>query len=361
MIKSKEQEKMQKSKNFELFNRPRRAYSRMIEDIKNAKKSIYLETYIYDDDRVGRLFRKVLERKAKEGLEIKILVDAFGSTAKKKFFKKLKEFGGEVRFFRDLYYTVRFFTMSQEIDHRKLLIIDNKISYLGSINITETCLNWRELVLRLTNGIAEEFTVSFMKIWDTKGNFNFKRMNKLIHQGYEIIQDTPAKLSNSAERNFVRLVNQAKKEVMVETPYFVPSWEVRRALAKAARRGVKVRVVVPYISGLKTVDLIRESYMGEMWKNGVYVYYYQKSLHSKLLIIDDEFFMLGSSNIDYRSFIYDYNINVIGRNKEIIKALKEHYNGSLAKSIPLDYGQWKSRPVLQRIGELIMLTVRKYF
>jgi len=347
-------------KKFEVLSKPGKIYRRMLEDIKNARKSIYLETYIYDDDRVGRIFRKYLEKKVKEGVEVKVLVDAWGSGAKKDFFKRLKETGGEIRFFREFKYAIRIFSKNQERNHRKLLLIDNRISYLGSINITESCLKWRELVLRMEGGITEHFVESFKKSWETHGKFSAKRINKLVHRGFEIIQDTPSKISKPTERGYVRLINKAKDSVMIETPYFIPSRSIRKALARAAKRGAIVKLIVPYISDVKIADAVRERDMGEIWRAGAYIYYYKRILHSKLLIIDEDFFMLGSSNLDYRSFIHNYDINLIGKNKKITLVLKEYYNKALGECILFDYEKWKARSSFSRIAEIFLVIIKKY-
>src|SRR3989344_6348799 len=136
-------------KSFEIIYNPKKIYKEMLKDIVSAKSSICLETYIYDKDKIGNRFLSALIKKAKEGVKIKLFIDAWGSTVKKDYFEKLIRLGGEVKFFREFRYVIRIFSKNHERNHRKLLIVDNKISYIGSANITASCLNWRELVIRL--------------------------------------------------------------------------------------------------------------------------------------------------------------------------------------------------------------------
>lgn len=333
----------------------------MIEDIKNAKSSIFLETYIYEDDEIGKKFRDVLIKKAKQGIKIRILIDAWGSTARKPFFQELIDFGAEVRFFREIKYLLRFFSKNHERNHRKLLIIDNKIVYIGSMNITNECLDWRELVLRIKSDIARDFVASFQQSWEIYGELDKKRIETIIHKEYEIIQDIPSYLERTTEKKFYNLIKKAKKEIMIETPYFIPSLNLINSLGRAVERGVKVILMIPRKSDVRIVDFARNRYLGRLHKQGINIFYYtEKTMHSKLLLIDDSFFMLGSSNLDYRSFVHNFEINFIGKNRQLIKELKEFFNTGLKNSRPFDYESWKQRPSLGKILELILEMFRGY-
>ncbi|MFA5019933.1 MAG: phosphatidylserine/phosphatidylglycerophosphate/cardiolipin synthase family protein [Candidatus Pacearchaeota archaeon] len=345
---------------FEVLSRPGRIYRRMLGDIKNAEKSIYLETYIFDKDKVGNIFRKALEKKAAEGVKIRVLVDAWGSTADKKFFGRLVCLGGEVRFFKEFKYAVRIFAKNHERDHRKLLIIDRKITFVGSVNITASCLKWRELVLRLDGDISENFARSFNRFWNRKGKVDMKRINKIAYRGFEIIQDIPSTLFNPTEISYEHLINNAKKTILIETPYFVPSLGIRQALKDAAQRGVEVKIAVPKISNVKSVNIIREAYLGELWRCGAYIYYFNKFTHSKLMVIDNNYFILGSSNMDYRSFRHQYDINLLGKDKKIIAVLKRYFDRTIFDCVLFDYKKWSSRSLSQKIGGFILKSVRRY-
>jgi len=347
---------------FKVFENPRTIYKSMLKDILNAKKSIYLETYIYDDDKIGRMFKKALLKKAEEGLDIKILIDAWGSTIRRDYFNELIEKGAEVKFFKEIKYVIRFFTENHERNHRKLLILDEEIVYLGSINITATCLNWRELVLRLEGDISLNFSRSFFNSWNWAGAMSRKKIRFFIHKGYEIIQDLPRRKERNLEKKYIHLIKNAKKEILIETPYFVPSFRIRRAMEKAVKRGVIIFLTVPYNPDVKIITLLSSRYFGDLYKKGVRIYYYKKKiLHSKLMIVDSSFFILGSSNVDYRSFRHQYEINLFGKDKKIIKELRKFYKEGLEDSIPFNYEEWKNRSSLFKIGERILYLIRRYF
>ncbi|MFA4953541.1 MAG: phosphatidylserine/phosphatidylglycerophosphate/cardiolipin synthase family protein [Candidatus Pacearchaeota archaeon] len=347
--------------NFNVISSVRKIYSEMLKDIREAKNYIYLETYIYGNDKIGRAFRRALIKKAEEGVSVKILIDAWGSRVDKYFFKKLVKNGGEVRFFREFRYVLRILSKNHERNHRKLLLIDDKISYIGSVNIVEECLDWRELVIRINGNITPIFTKTFLKNWNETGKITKKRVNAIAHEGFEILRDVPSEIHKLTSKRYIRLIKKAKKEILIETPYFIPTRKIRKAFASAVKRGVKIRIIIPKSSDVNAINLLRNRYLGVIYRAGVDIYYYKRSnLHSKLLIIDDKYFLLGSSNLDYRSFIHQYEINLLGEDAEIIKALKNHFCETLKFSELFNYMEWKSRSSIDKILELFLHFVRRY-
>ncbi len=350
-----------KMESFEVISNPRKIYSEMLKDIRDAKKYIYLETYIYGKDKVGRAFRNALIKKIKEGVSVKILIDAWGTRVDKDFFKKLTNLGGEVRFFREFRYVFRIISKNHERNHRKLLLIDDEISYIGSANIVEECLNWRELVIKIKGDITPVFAKTFLKNWNELGKITKKRVNSIAHKGFEIIRDVPSEINKLTGRKYVQLIKKAKKEIFIETPYLIPTRKIRKAFANAVKKGVKIVVIIPEGSDVGVVNLLRNRYLGMMYRAGVDIYYYKKSnLHSKLLVIDDKYFLLGSSNLDYRSFIYQYEINLLGEDAEIVKELRKHFYETLKYSELFSYKKWKERSSFEKASELFLMFVRRY-
>lgn len=345
---------------FHIYSSPRETYKAMIKDIMAAKNEILLETYIYNDDKVGELFLRALTKKAKQGVKIKVLLDAWGGTAKKKFFDPLTKAGGEVRFFREFQYFFTAISKNHERNHRKLLLIDKNISYIGSMNIMERCLDWRELIIRLNGAIAIDFVKCFEKSWKIYKDLNIKSINSIIGQDYEIIQDIP-KNNNGTEKKLFKLINNAKHKILIETPYFVPSPKLIAALEGAVKRGVRVAILIPWISDVRIVDIARNRFLGILHKKGIIIRYYKKKIiHSKLLIIDNDFFMLGSSNLDYRSFVHNYEINFLGKDKGIIKALNDFFLSGIAESKQFNYLEWKKRSSFIKIMGLLARAFEKY-
>ena len=241
-------------------------------------------------------------------------------------------------------YVIRWFGENHERNHRKLLLIDEKISYIGSINITSGCLDWRELVLKLEGTIGSHFVFSFLSHWELAGKITKKKIKLILHKGFEILQDIPADKKMLTADKYIKLIKSAKKEILIETPYFVPPIRIRQALDRAVKRGVNVTILLPCKSDLKILDIIRNRYLGRLYMKGIKIYYYLPSnLHSKLLLVDNSFFILGSSNLDYRALVHQYEINLLGRNKKIISELRSFFNSGLKESKPFDYREYKSR------------------
>lgn len=352
---------LQKMVRFTIFSQPKKVYRQMLKDIKKAKKYIFLETYIYAQDSIGAAFRKALTNKAKQGVQVRLLLDAWGADAKKKYFEDFIKAGGEVKYFREFMYVLNIFNKNHERDHRKLLLIDDQISYIGSLNITSSCLNWRELVIRIEGSLSKTLRESFNHHWQISSHFIKKKMQKLIHSSFEILQDHPRPSHRHTEKKYIELIKQAENRICVVTPYFVPSIRIRKAFAKAAKKGVKIEIILPYISDVRIADIVRNRYLGGLYKKGLEFYYYKpKTLHAKLLIVDNDFFILGSSNLDYRSFVHQYEINLLGRDKKIISALQNYFEEMLAKTISFNYYEWKDRSSLSKIIEKIIGKFAKY-
>jgi cardiolipin synthase A/B len=349
---------------FKLFDDTHEIFKAMLDDIQHAGRYIYIETYKFGNDAVARNFRDVLTEKAKEGVKVKLLIDSWGTAVGMSFFSELIKSGGEVCFFEKLVFTFDFFTRNHRRDHRKLLLIDDRISYLGSTNFTEYSLNWRELVLRLQS----EITIPLKKIFlQNRRLFDKYIYDKIFYtklmryKDFEIIRDIPTIAIQKIMNKYVRLIKKAKKEILIETPYFLPGKKFRKALTDAAERGVSVKVIVPKNSDVRVIDLLRNRYLGFLNEKKVEILFYAPgNLHAKTLMIDKEYFSIGSANIDYRSFRYMHEICLIGRDKSIINQLDSHFSETIRYCIPFDRNHWINRPIAEKFFEWILLPFRHY-
>jgi cardiolipin synthase len=348
--------------NYKIFDDPLQYYNAMLRDISRAKKYIYLETYKYNNDSMGERFRSALTKKCKEGVEVKILIDAWGAAVSYSYFSELVKYGGEVRFFTKIKFFIDFFTKNHRRNHRKFLIIDDAITFIGSANINDYSLAWREMMLRVKGDLA----LSFKKVF----NLDFKIFNKYIfeknaylkvlkHGNFEIIRDVPSIAKKRISKKFIYLIRRAQKDVVIETPYFLPGFFLRKALMDAGKRGVDVKVILPKHSDVLLVDILRNKYVGLLHMNQVqFLYYLPNNLHAKVMLIDDSVFAIGSPNFDYRSFRYMHEIVLIGNQPEIVNQLKEHINVTIQNSQPFDYQTWLKRPMIQRFFEWLLLPFR---
>ncbi len=346
---------------YSVLSNPKKIYSKMLSDIKAAKREIILETYIYDDDEIGRKFLDALIKKANEGVKVRLLIDSWGSGVRKNFFEELVKSGGEVRFFREFRYVIRFINANHERNHRKLLVIDKEISYMGSVNITSSCLSWNELVLRIEGTLSKALRLSFNRTWKKFNSWSVERVKRILHEDMEVIQSLPSRMHNLMERSYKKIIKKAEREVLIETPYFVPSRSIRASFKEALDRGVRIKIILPRVSDARMLDVVRNRYLGKLHRMGVEIYYFPGGLHSKLLVVDDNFFLFGSSNLDYRSFIHQYEIDLLGRNKDVVDSLRKSFLRDLRKSTAFSYVRWKNRSFFRKVAEWVMGPFRRYF
>lgn len=354
---------MSKVEKYELFADPLVFYNRMVSDIMEAKESVYLETFRIGNDEIGLHFLQTLTRAAQRGVEVKVLVDYWGAgSTRNRFFDPLLQAGGEVRLFEKIKINMDIFTKSHRRNHRKLLIIDDAVSYIGSSNLTAYNLNWRESVLRMESGIAFTFKKLFLQDYKIYNQYVLSRsyLTRPIHYfGFTILRDVPNITQKKINRAFITMIKGAQTSVSIETPYFLPGYKLRKALAMASRRGVEVNVMMPKKSDVSLVDILRNKYLGPLSLHGVhFLFYNPNNLHAKLLLIDENYFAIGSSNFDYRSFRHMFEIVLTGKEAEIGKQVAEHIRQTKMDASPFSFEAWKKRTFLDRFFEWLLLPFR---
>lgn len=348
-----------------LFSEPAQFHAAMLKDIEQAEKYILLETYKFANDEVGRKFKEALTKASARGVKVKLLLDSWGVTFDETYFSELISYGGEVRLFRKIKFTFDFFTKNHRRNHRKFLIIDDHISYMGSANITGYSLNWRESVLRLSGGIATMFKRSFFESYKIHNKYIF---NKFTYKkskfalDFELVEDMPSIYRQRIKTKLEKLISKAKKEIIIETPYFLPGYMIRKKLAEASSRGVDVTIVVPMHSDVRSIDLLSSKYYGYYYSNNIKLLFYTPdNLHAKLILIDNEIFGLGSPNIDYRSFRFQHEVMLFGKHKGILNEVSNHLKITISSCIEFDYVSWLRRPKIEKIMGWFLLPFRHLF
>lgn len=351
------------SEPYHLFADPIRYYNAMIDDIESAVKYVYVQTYRFGNDVVGIRFKDALIKKAKEGVEVKVLVDFWGSARiNNQFAVEMREAGIDLRFFEKIKFNTDIFTRGHRRNHRKLMLIDDDISYIGSSNFTEYNLNWRESVLRLKGGIALSFKRVFRQDFKIYNTYVFAKNTylRLIHyQKFEIIRDMPSITKQRIMRRYVAMIKKAEKSITIVTPYFLPGYMLRKALMEAAERGLDVKIIIPKRSDVGLVDVLRNKYMGQLHESGIkLLLYVPHNLHAKLLLVDDKIFGIGSSNFDYRSFRYMHEIVLLGEHPTIIQQFRRFIDATLESTHLFNYEQWQRRPLISRFFEWLLVPAR---
>ncbi|MDN5330029.1 MAG: cardiolipin synthase [Bacteroidales bacterium] len=339
-----------------------RFYNALLYDIEHASQYIYLEFYRFSYHHLGEEFRDALVKKCKEGVEVKMLLDSWGTSPNPGFFETLTQAGGMVRFFEKFRFRLDYLTRSHRRNHRKIVVIDGTILYLGSANITDYNVVWRELIIRIEGKLAGVFKgvfLSMFELFDSYLPYSQELTTPIFYEGFEILRDVPSISRQIIKKRFVRLIRSARRRIVIETPYFLPSFLVRMALIRAAKRGVSVEVIIPWHSDVRLVDILRNKYLGPMSEKGIKFYMYTpQNLHSKLLLIDNRIFAVGSPNFDYRSFRFQHEIVLVGSDKRLTVKLIEHVSDTLAESVPFNYEKWKKRPFIEKMFEWFIVPFR---
>lgn len=350
---------------YQLYDDPLKIFAAMIDDILNAKSSIFLQTYRFSNDDIGKRFRYVLLKKAKEGVKVKILIDSWGAGVTNSFFTDFIACGGKVKFFEKIKFSFDVFSRNHRRNHRKLLVVDQNISYIGSANITSHCLNWRESTLRIEGAIGGKFIEIINYDFDISNKvYQNKRdsIAKLNIENLNIIRDVPSLRVQPVRRFFIQAIRNAKKEVIIETPYFLPGSFLRKTLFKAALRGVNVKIIIPEHSDVMLFDILRNKYLGRYYHKNISIYLYTPdNLHAKVFIVDGNTFFTGSSNFDYRSMRFMHEVNIAGNTDEILLLLKNHIYETLNDCVKFDYEKWKNRHFFLKIIEVLLVPLRHLF
>lgn len=345
------------------FSNPADWINDLLHEFDNAKSSILIEIFRFAKDQTGTKILNSLILAASRGVSVKLLIDAYGSVSALAMFAPLINAGGQVRVFQAIRITPAFFTQSHKRDHRKIIIVDDEISYIGSANFSQYSLTWRESILKVKDkSLHHAFKYAFSLNFACYNKYNYgqkKHLKILKGAGFEVIRDIPSIVRQRIKRKMTWLVKNAKKSIYIETPYFLPGFKLRRALMDAVQRGVKVSIIMPIHSDVRVVDILRNKYLGQLYLSGIRLLYFDKgNLHSKMMIIDEKSFVLGSSNVDYRSFRYMYEIVVAGANPAIISLLDIHALETLKHCQSFNYQAWSNRPWLERILEGLLVPFR---
>ena len=298
----------------------------LMRDIKNAKSSINIMYFIIKNDAVGRRFLQALTQKAREGVEVRLLLDAMGSRQIND--RVLGDFiraGGKRAYFfppKLKFINVRF----NYRNHRKLAVIDGSIGYIGGFNIAREYLGmkkkfgfWRDTHLRVTGNCVHDINARFLLDW------RFASKEKLVlsqafysdvidggKSGVQIVSSGPDSQRVAVKRAYMKMITSARKNVYLQTPYFVPDESILESLKMAAQSGVDVRIMIPCMPDHIFVYWATYSYVGELIQSGGRAYIYDNGfLHAKTLMVDGEVASVGSANFDRRSFVLNFEANAI--------------------------------------------------
>ena len=303
-------------------------FPELLKDIAQAKHHIHIDMYIIEDDALGYLITDALIDKARQGVLVRVIYDDVGCwKVSHRFFERMREEGIEVA----AYLPVRFPSFTSKVNyrnHRKLIIIDGKVGYIGGMNIAIRYVKgtgeqpWRDTMLRITGGAVYALQRAFLVDWyfvDRTLISDRVYYPQLSTMNYgpptnnclaQVVTSGPTNPYPEIMQGYVRVILAARRYIYIETPYFLPNEPVLFALKTAAMAGVDVRILCPRRSDARFVEWASRSYLREAYEASVQVYLYETGfLHSKMMVCDDSLTTCGSTNVDFRSFENNFEAN----------------------------------------------------
>lgn len=329
----------------------------MIKYLQSAEKFIFMEFFIIDYGYMWSTILDILRKKAAAGVDVRVLFDDFGciTTFEHKYDKKLNEMGIKAKAFNPI--KPRLAIQMNNRDHRKILVVDGKIAMTGGINLADEYINrkvrfghWKDCGCLMEGEAVWSFTFMFLQFWnydekeenkDVYNHFHVssKEFDHIVSDGYvQPFSDSPTDDENVGELTHINMINSASEYVYISTPYLVIDQEMRTALILAVKNGIDVRILTPHIPDKPYVfQLTRYNYQ-ELTKHGVRIYEYTPGfVHAKTFVSDDKYAIVGTTNMDYRSYYLHYECGAWFYKSSLIKTMKEDYLEVLSQSQEVTY------------------------
>lgn len=348
----------------EIFTDGESKFKALIEDLNRAETFIHLQYYIFDNDTLGRTIKKILIEKVRQGVKVRVLYDDVGCwKVRSRFFREMRKAGIEIRPF----FKVSFPQLANKLNyrnHRKVAIIDGKTGYIGGMNIADRYCDglswgiWRDTHARIKGPAVYGLQSAFSIDWSfTTREFlseacYYPPVEETGNTDIQILTSGPLGEWKEIAISFLKAIANARDCIYIQTPYFLPTDSLLKALQAAALAKVDVRLMIPSHSDSRLLQYASQSYLKDILRAGIKVYFYQGGfLHAKSLIIDNEFSSLGSTNFDFRSFDHNFEINAFMYNADTNAQMKKIFINDMRQCRRITLSRWKRRPLTTKVAE----------
>lgn len=337
-------------------------FDSLLDDLENAKHHIHFECFIFRRDTISREIRDVLMRKASQGIEVRFLYDNIVNIdILPGYYNKMRDSGVEVRPFTKLSFSSIRGSLNNR-NHRKLIVIDGKIGYIGGMNITEQTQRWRDAHLRVHGEGVYGLQMNFLQVWHgSDGDLPedlthyFPPVRITGRNLMQIVPEAPDTRFPYFALSLVKAIENAKKYIYIQTAYFSPPVTLMRALTSASLSGVEVRVMVSRKSDFPFMDWAIQSYYEQALEAGIRIFEIQDYFsHAKSIVMDDYLSIIGSANFDYRSMELNFEINAFMYDHEVALRSRNIFIKGMESCIELSPEKWRKRPWHKKVLQTIM-------
>lgn len=341
---------------------------KLIEELKKAKKYIFIEYFIIADGKMWNEVYKVLKLKAAQGVEIKVIFDDFGSIKRQRhdFMTRLKKLGIKVAVFCPLKPSLNMVMNNR--NHRKIIVIDGNVAFTGGINLADEYINeferfgyWMDCAVMITGSAVESFVVMFCTMWEYTTGKQILMSGHLLSKpafsdGYVLpYSDSPMDSKRTAEGIYLQMLNTAHRYVDIATPYLILDDTMNNALILAAKAGVKIRIITPFIPDKKYVHPVTQYYYAELLEAGVEIYEYTPGfMHSKIFLSDDSSATVGTVNMDYRSFFFHFECGIWFTCEDAIRDIRIHFDDMIKDCKQITKEDWAKRKISSKFKQWIL-------
>ena len=345
-------------------------FEALLRELKKAEKFIFLEYFIIQEGKMFNSILEILEEKAKQGVDVRLIYDDVGCivTLPHNYKNTLEAKGIKCRVFNPI---KPFFTRRlNNRDHRKIVVIDGDVGFTGGINLADEYINeyekhgyWKDAGIMLKGDAVWNLTVMFLSMWDYIDNkeedyIKFKPSKNKYYNSKGYVQpfdDSPLINEPIGETVYLNLINKAKDYIYINTPYLIIDNEMATALKIAAKSGVDIKIVTPYIPDKKFVHAVTKSYYESFIKDGIEIYEFTPGfMHAKTFVVDAEYGVVGSINLDFRSLYLHYECGVWLYKTESIKSMKDDYLETLKKCHKVTMEECKNTSSIRKVLRLII-------
>ncbi len=343
------------------------AWQTILQTCDKARESIYVEQFLFTPDSIGQQFLELFIKKAKEGVHVKLIVDSVGSfgLGRSAYIEALQEAGVKIKFFNwMLPFSKNSKTLWYFRNHRRLIIVDREIMITGGTCIGKRMENWRETQIKIEGPVVQQAVKVFDQTWKKVYKKHTKSLGTQYKSGidsFSYITHAPLLRERHVYYRLIDAIRQARTCVYITTPYFLPDHRLQRVLVLAVKRGVDVRVLIPAAGDHHIVEIGSETYFEFLLSKGVKIFRYEPTMiHAKTAVIDTDWGMIGTMNMDNVSLRYNFESAIITTNPLCVDELRSHFMHDLKSSKEVRLAEWNRRSRIRKFKEILVWPIRKF-